>query len=318
MRIEVLKGDIKVTKKQPVAQIRNVKKKIGKKEIIHGISLDVYPGEVFGFLGPNGAGKTTMIRMLVGLMKKSEGEILIQGFDIEKEFEEAIRHIGGIIENPEMYKYLTGYDNLVHYARMHPDKISEERVKEVVTLVGLEERINEKVQGYSLGMRQRLGVAQALLHSPSLLILDEPTNGLDPAGIREIRQYIRHIAHTEGLAVFVSSHLLSEMQLMCDRIGIIKEGSLVSVETVDDFVNSKSNAVFRFEVDRAEEVYQYMRVFIKEYDFKLINDKLEVTCERVEIPLLIETIVKAGFLIYSVSNHETTLEEKFLEMTEGN
>ncbi|WP_241773369.1 ABC transporter ATP-binding protein [Bacillus sp. LL01] len=307
-----------MTKKQPVAQIRNVKKKIGKKEIIHGISLDVYPGEVFGFLGPNGAGKTTMIRMLVGLMKKSEGEILIQGFDIEKEFEEAIRHIGGIIENPEMYKYLTGYDNLVHYARMHPDKISEERVKEVVTLVGLEERINEKVQGYSLGMRQRLGVAQALLHSPSLLILDEPTNGLDPAGIREIRQYIRHIAHTEGLAVFVSSHLLSEMQLMCDRIGIIKEGSLVSVETVDDFVNSKSNAVFRFEVDRAEEVYQYMRVFIKEYDFKLINDKLEVTCERVEIPLLIETIVKAGFLIYSVSNHETTLEEKFLEMTEGN
>ncbi|WP_368505583.1 ABC transporter ATP-binding protein [Alkalihalophilus sp. As8PL] len=307
-----------MTKKQPVAQIRNVKKKIGKKEIIHGISLDVYPGEVFGFLGPNGAGKTTMIRMLVGLMKKSEGEILIQGFDIEKEFEEAIRHIGGIIENPEMYKYLTGYDNLVHYARMHPDKISEERVKEVVTLVGLEERINEKVQGYSLGMRQRLGVAQALLHSPSLLILDEPTNGLDPAGIREIRQYIRHIAHTEGLAVFVSSHLLSEMQLMCDRIGIIKEGRLVSVETVDDFVNSKSNAVFRFEVDRAEEVYQYMRGFIKEYDFKLINDKLEVTCERVEIPLLIETIVKAGFLIYSVSNHETTLEEKFLEMTEGN
>lgn len=242
---------------QPIAQIINVKKSIGNTPIIHGISLDIYPGEVFGFLGPNGAGKTTMIRMLVGLMKMSEGEIYIQGHHIQRDFEKAIAQVGGIIENPEMYSYLTGLENLKHYARLTPKDIPKKRLEEIIKLVGLEKRIDEKVKGYSLGMRQRLGIAQALLHSPSLLILDEPTNGLDPAGIREIRQYIRRIAHEENLAVFVSSHLLSEMQLMCDRIGIIQHGRLIRVEKIQDLVSENIDLTVKLKLPLLKKLSSY-------------------------------------------------------------
>lgn len=169
-------------KQKPIVQIKNLSKTIGKKTIIDDISFDVYPGEVYGFLGPNGAGKTTTIRMIVGLISITKGEILINGISIEKDFEKAISYVGGIVENPEMYKFLTGYQNLIHYARMQ--NVKKERLDAVIQLAGLENRIHDKVKTYSLGMRQRLGVAQALLHSPKLLILDEPTNGLDPAGIK--------------------------------------------------------------------------------------------------------------------------------------
>ncbi len=300
-----------------MAQLIDVKKRIGKKDIIKGISLNIYPGEVFGFLGPNGAGKTTMIRMLVGLMKQTEGQILIKGHDVEKEFEKAIIHVGGIIENPEMYKFLSGYDNLVHYSRMLPTPATKERMQELIELVGLSGRINEKVQGYSLGMRQRLGIAQALLHAPSLLILDEPTNGLDPAGIREIRQYIRRIAHEEGMAVFVSSHLLSEMQLLCDRIGIIQEGNLRSVETVQDFVHSEARHIVKIEVRPREDLGQTMNDVLLDVEWNLTGDIVEVKCSRVETPSIVKELVEHGFDIYNITIEQKTLEDKFLEMTEG-
>ncbi|TXK89538.1 ABC transporter ATP-binding protein, partial [Parageobacillus sp. SY1] len=217
----------------PLLQLKNVRKDIGKKTIIHDLSLEVFPGEVFGFLGPNGAGKTTTIRMIVGLMGITSGEVLINGISIQKDFEKAIQHVGAIVENPEMYKFLTGYQNLLHYARMAKG-VTKERIDEVVKLVGLEKRIHDKVKTYSLGMRQRLGLAQALLHRPSLLILDEPTNGLDPAGIREIRDYLRKLAKEEGLGIIVSSHLLSEMEMMCDRFAIIQHGRLVGIESVQE------------------------------------------------------------------------------------
>ncbi len=175
---------------EPVVRLKNVTKRIGKKTIIDDLTFDVPQGEIFGFLGPNGAGKTTTIRMMVGLMSITQGDIWIQGKSIHSQFKQAIRHVGAIVENPELYKYLSGYRNLIHYARMTPG-VSKQRIDEVVQLVRLEERIHDKVGTYSLGMRQRLGVAQALLHRPSLLILDEPTNGLDPAGIRELRDYLR-------------------------------------------------------------------------------------------------------------------------------
>lgn len=174
----------------PVVQIRNLSKKIGKKTIIDRLNLDVYPGEVFGFLGPNGAGKTTTIRMMVGLISMTEGDVAYKGISVKTRFSEAIAHVGAIVENPEMYKYLSGCQNLQQYARM-VGGITPGRIQEVVRLVGLEQRIHDKVRTYSLGMRQRLGLAQALLHEPAVLILDEPTNGLDPAGIREIRHYLR-------------------------------------------------------------------------------------------------------------------------------
>jgi ABC-2 type transport system ATP-binding protein len=301
--------------KKPIVEIKNLKKVIGDKTIIHGISMDVFPGEVFGFLGPNGAGKTTTIRMMVGLMGITEGQVLINGFSIEKNFEKAISHVGGIIENPEMYKFLSGYDNLLQYARMLPVPVKKERINEIVKLVGLEKRIHEKVKGYSLGMRQRLGLAQALLHSPALLILDEPTNGLDPAGIREIRTYIRKIAHEEGIAVFVSSHMLSEMQLMCDRIGIIQDGHLVSVETVGDFVGDKVNTVI--EVEPIEKAREFIETTHPDLNPTVNGNELLVSATREKVPALVKALAENEFSIYKISSGNRTLEEKFLEMTEG-
>ncbi|QOR66164.1 ABC transporter ATP-binding protein [Cytobacillus suaedae] len=304
--------------KQPVVELIDVKKRIGKSEIIKGISLKVYPGEVFGFLGPNGAGKTTTIRMMVGLMDITEGEILINNVSIKRNFEKAIAHVGGIIENPEMYKFMSGYDNLIHYARMASTKISRERMNEIVKLVGLEKSIMKKVGSYSLGMRQRLGLAQALLHSPKLLILDEPTNGLDPAGIREIRNYIRRIAHEENIAVFVSSHLLSEMQLMCDRIGIIQHGKLISVETVGDFVGSSVKEKTRFYVKEVKKAVAIITSNFEMLDVKEEQeDSISLTVNKDEIAEINEVLVKNNIKVYGIISAQTTLEEKFLEITEG-
>ena len=219
-----------------VVQLQNATKRIGNKNIVNDLSFDIPAGEVFGFLGPNGAGKTTTIRMMVGLIKISQGDIIIKGHSITKDFSKAIRSVGAIVENPDLYKYLTGYQNLKHYARMVPG-VSNARINEMVEIMGLKDRIQDKVKTYSLGMRQRLGIAQALLHRPPLLILDEPTNGLDPAGIHELRNYLKKLAHEEGVAVFVSSHLLSEMELMCDRVGVLQNGKLVSIQSIKDFVH---------------------------------------------------------------------------------
>src|SRR5690625_4982327 len=186
-------------------ELDNVRKKIGNKEIIKGLTFSINKGEVFGFIGPNGAGKTTTIRMMVGLMKLTEGDVRILGNSIQTNYKEAVREVGAIVENTEMYPFMTGWQNLKHYARMIPG-ITDERIKEVIALVGLEKPIKQKVARYSLGMRQRLGIAQALLHKPSILILDEPTNGLDPAGIREIDRKSTRLN---------SSHVASSYAVFC-------------------------------------------------------------------------------------------------------
>ncbi|RWZ54548.1 ABC transporter ATP-binding protein [Halobacillus fulvus] len=294
-----------------VVEIKNVKKRIGKKEIIHGISTKLYPGEVFGFLGPNGAGKTTMIRMMVGLTKVSEGQIFINGHSITTDFEKAVRHVGGIIENPEMYKHLTGYENLRQYERLFPDPLPAGRVDEVVKLVGLEKRIHEKVKSYSLGMRQRLGIAQALLHKPSLLILDEPTNGLDPSGIREIRQYIRRIAKEEQMAVFVSSHLLSEMQLMCDRIGIIQNGHLIRVEKTEALVHSGNQEVLINAAPSSK-----VKDLLGDRSYQQTEDGFIVQAEKDELPELIRYLLKHDIDLFEITPIKKTLEDSFLQMTE--
>jgi ABC-2 type transport system ATP-binding protein len=217
----------------PVVQVNHVTKRVGSRTIVDGISFDLYPGEVFGLIGPNGAGKTTTIRMMVGLVGMTGGDVLIRGSSIKRQFREAVRHIGAIVENPEMYPYLTGYRNLMQYARM-ASACGKERIDEIVRLVGLENRIHDRVKTYSLGMRQRLGVAQALLHQPSVLILDEPTNGLDPAGIRDMRRLLRQLAAERQIAVMVSSHMLSEMELLCDRFGVVQEGRVNGTFTMDE------------------------------------------------------------------------------------
>ncbi|NMD72620.1 ABC transporter ATP-binding protein [Bacillus sp. DNRA2] len=303
---------------EPIISLRNVTKKVGKTTIIDNLTFDVPQGEIFGFLGPNGAGKTTTIRMIVGLMSITKGQIFIKGKNIKTDFEQAIRHIGAIVESPEMYKYLSGYHNLVHYARMVPG-VTKERIDEVVSLVKLENRIHDKVKKYSLGMRQRLGVAQALLHRPSLLILDEPTNGLDPAGIRELRDYLRHLARTEGITVVVSSHLLSEMELMCDRVAILQRGKLVNVMPIEQITQGNEQA--QTYVIQAQPQEQALET-IREMDgvqAANITEKgfIEFITEHERIPDILERLMHNKVRIYGVQMISQSLEERFLEITGG-
>jgi ABC-2 type transport system ATP-binding protein len=303
--------------KQPVVQLDHITKVIGNKTIIDQLSFELFPGEVVGFLGPNGAGKTTTIRMIVGLMAPTAGEILIQGIDVQQDFEKAISHVGAIVENPELYKYMSGYKNLLHYARM-VDGVTEERIDEVIELVGLQNRIEQKVSTYSLGMRQRLGLAQALLHRPSLLILDEPTNGLDPAGIREFRDYLRMVADKEDVCVLVSSHLLSEIELMCDRTLIIQSGKLIGekqIQKEEETAEAKKQIV-QFQVNPVEKAISILQ--LQKIVLLYSNQtSFEIEIERDNIPKLVKNLVAEDVSIFAVETRVKSLEDEFLEITGG-
>ncbi|MCM3741309.1 ABC transporter ATP-binding protein [Oceanobacillus luteolus] len=293
-------------------QLTNVSKRIGKKEIIKDLSFSINRGEVFGFIGPNGAGKTTTIRMMVGLMKITEGDIHILGKSIKSDFKQAIREVGAIVENPELYPFLTGAQNLKQYARMIPG-VTQKDIDEAVRLVGMEKALNEKVGRYSLGMRQRIGIAQAILHKPSILILDEPTNGLDPAGIREIRQYIRKLAAEKNVAVIISSHLLSEIELMCDRIGIIKNGELVATQDVRENTSSTTQTLLQVEME-ATPLDKALEIINEKTTAAQTNNKITFEIEKEHIPALISNLVEQNILIYEVSVTKSTLEDKFFDL----
>jgi ABC-2 type transport system ATP-binding protein len=295
-----------------VVELKNVTKVIKGKKIIDNLSFDIYEGEVFGFLGPNGAGKTTTIRMIVGLMGITSGDIVICGKNVKKDFEGALRQVGGIVENPELYKFLTGYENLKQYARMVKG-ITKEKIDEIVELVGLTPRIHDKVKTYSLGMRQRLGIAQSLLHDPKVMILDEPTNGLDPAGIREVRDHLRMLTKEKGMAVIVSSHLLSEMEMMCDRIAIIKQGKLVDVQNIRDFVQDQKQKYY-IEVNK-ESINKLSNEVLNGITIVPRESGIEVELEKENVPLLIRQLVENNVEIFEVKVISKTLEERFLEIT---
>lgn len=295
---------------QPVVELKHLSKTIGQKKIIDDLNLSLYPGQITGFLGPNGAGKTTTIRMMVGLMNPTSGDVVIEGVSLKEDFERGIAKVGVIVENPEMYKFISGYKNLVHFARMH-EGVTKERIDEVVNQVGMQNRIHEKVSTYSLGMRQRLGLAQALLHRPKFLILDEPTNGLDPAGIREFRMHLRSIAEKEGVSVFVSSHMLSEIELMCDRIAVIQNGKLIDIR---DMAKTRESHYYieALPLDTAE-------AFLKEEGFTVesYKDGFIINAEKEQIPALIQQFAGREQQLFAVQPHRKTLEDEFLEMTGG-
>ncbi|MDF2717676.1 MAG: transporter ATP-binding protein [Paenibacillus sp.] len=292
--------------------VQGLKKVIGKREIIESIDFELRRGEVFGFLGPNGAGKTTTIRMLVGLIKPTAGTIRICGYDIDKQFPEAMVNMGCIVENPELYKYLSGWSNLQYFARM-ADGIDEERIKEVVQLVGLSARIHDKVKTYSLGMRQRLGIAQALLGRPKVLILDEPTNGLDPSGIREMREFIRYLAEKEGLSVLVSSHLLSEIQLMCDRVAIISKGRIVQVGTVQNLLAEQEKVSWRLSPQPLGiQILQRLAGSVKAEGEIVTTPYIEQ-----EMGKWNRVLVESGVTVSEMSRKLPSLEDLFIELTGG-
>lgn len=295
-----------------VLEVKNLSKKLGKREIIKDISFYIKQGEIFGFLGPNGSGKTTTIRMLVDLISMDAGSITIMGKDIRQEREAALSHIGAVVENPELYNFLSGYENLMQIARIR--NISKDRVDEVIALVGLEKRINDKMKKYSLGMKQRLGLAAALLSKPDLLILDEPTNGLDPNGIQDFRFILKRLSREKGMSVFVSSHILAEVQNLCDTVAFIEEGSITTIETMEMVKKSTTYFLETNLNDKTSEILEsiegisIIKVIDHGYILELFNENPGQILKR---------IISYDIEVMSFARHEKGLEERYLELIKG-
>ncbi len=288
-----------------VLEIKSISKQIAGSDILKNISFEIEEGEIFGLIGPNGAGKTTLIRVICGLMKKNAGEIRIMNHEVGTSFVQAIQHVGAIIENPSFYNYLTGWQNLELYANLYSN-ISSDRIEEVVELVNLTERIDDKVDTYSLGMKQRLGIAQAILHRPKILILDEPTNGLDPEGMHDLRNHLLYLAKEENISILISTHLLSEVEMLCDRIGIIKAGELLEVKSV-----KTDNHVLVIEVD---DVQQALIVLNAEYEvISHMDNLIRLSVEKKEIPRLNEMLVMNKVNVFQLAYDQNQLENTFLQ-----
>lgn len=291
-----------------ILKCENINKKFGKKQILKNVSLEVNEGDILGFIGPNGAGKTTTIKMILGLQSIDSGNVYINGYNIKKDFAQAIERVGGVVENPDLYMYLTGYENLKLISNLYKN-ISKERINEVVDLVKLNVRINDKVSKYSLGMKQRLGIAAALINKPNLLILDEPTNGLDPEGIKELRDILKELALKENVGIIVSSHNLSELESFCNKIVIIKNGEIVETNNLTNF--KKVEESYIIEVDDISK--------IKDVEFEKIDENnIRIHIDKKEIPEVIKKLVQNDIKIYMVKEETITLEDAFLKKTGGN
>ncbi len=294
-------------------RLEGVSKVIKKRKIVDNINMVVNSGEIVGFLGPNGAGKTTTIKMIMGLFSISSGNIKVSGHSVKDNFEKAMLNVGGIVENPDLYKGLTARQNLEYFAQFYgPDAVKN--IDAVVELVKMKENIDRKIKTYSLGMRQRIGLAQAIVHMPPLLILDEPTNGLDPIGIKDLREMLKNLAHNAGSGVLISSHLLSEMELMCDRIYVIDNGKIIGEKSMgtDDQVEVFSHT---FITDNNEAVLQKFKALGTNCD--LMPEGVNLVIASNEIPNIIADLMANNIKIYAVNREQRTLEQDFITMTSG-
>ena len=224
----------------PVLKLNNVTKIYNKKKVVDNLSLMLFEGEIFGFIGPNGAGKSTTIKMICGLTNITSGSIFINGYSIDKNYKKAIANVGAVVEEPRLYPYLTGKANLKLFASFY-GPVAKSRIPNIIKILKMEEFINKKVSTYSLGMKQRLGIAQAMLNKPKLMILDEPTNGLDPEGIKDIRNLLLTLAKREKMAIIVSSHNLSELEQICNQVAVLRSGKLLSFRNMSDINSQMEN-----------------------------------------------------------------------------
>ena len=279
-----------------VLEVKNINKFFGKKQILKDISFDIEEGEILGFVGPNGSGKTTTIKIILGLQKASSGEVYINGENVKENFEKAIRKVGAIVESPDMYMYLSGLDNLKLVANYY--NISHDKIDSIVEFVGLKDRIKDTVSKYSLGMRQRLGIAQAILNKPNLLIVDEPTNGLDPSGIIEFRKMLKELAKKEKMSIFISSHNLAEIENICDKVLLINEGEIVSLDVLHE-KNDKDK--YKLELNSTKKLENKENIEIIDENF------INYYGEKEDIAKFIEFLVSKKIKIYSVVKDKESL-----------
>jgi len=289
-------------------------KRYGTRWAVRDLQLRVHRGDVFGFLGPNGAGKSTTIRMLLSLIRPTTGEVRLFGHPLRGDRRRALASVGGIVEKPDFYAYLSAVRNLEIVGALYGG-VKRSRITEVLELVGLEDRASDPVKAYSHGMKQRLGIAQALLADPQLVILDEPTGGLDPQGMKEIRELIIHLSRDRGKTIFLSSHLLYEIEQVATRMAIINQGTMIAQGRVDEMLSQGQYSVHLQAEPRekAESVLRRLRGTVK--SFERVNDEFRVSIDRTEIPRLQTALVGAGVRVYAIVPHRS-LEDYFLSITE--
>ncbi|MFD0714877.1 ABC transporter ATP-binding protein [Paenibacillus sp. GCM10027626] len=299
--------------KEWILQTERLTKKIGGTAVVNDVNIRMGKGDIYGFLGPNGAGKTTTIRMLLGLTRPTEGSVRIFGKELRKERIAVLRKVGSLVEYPSYYGHLNAIDNLEVVRRLL--EVPKSRIDEVLAIVRLTKDAKRAVKGYSLGMKQRLGIATALLGNPELLILDEPTNGLDPAGILEIRELIKSLPKERGVAILVSSHLLSEIEQMATRVGIITKGRLIFQDGIE-VLRQQARSRIRLGVSEPEAAWQLLLAKGHRVDW----DRRQLSAEGAtddQIAAMVAELVSSRFAVYRVEEEKASLESIFLDMTGG-
>lgn len=300
-----------------IIKVNNLSKQYRELKAVDDISFTVHAGDIYGFLGQNGAGKSTTIRMLLTLIEPTAGTIELFGKNLYSHRKEVLRQIGAVIEKPDLYKYLTAYENLSLFARMSGVTVTEKKLNDQLEQVGLAKRAHSKVRTFSQGMKQRLGIAIALIHDPQLIILDEPTNGLDPQGIADIRNLILHLSRHQGKTILVSSHLLHEIELIANRMLIIDKGKKIMEGTVAELVDP-ANTIVHLEVTNPQEVLSWLQqsrwsANVYEQDKQVILLRMNKT----QVPALTTDLVNAGANIMSLQP-QNSLESYFLSLTTEN
>lgn len=296
-----------------ILQVKNLSKTFGKHVVVDDVSFDIEEGEIFGFLGPNGAGKSTTIKMICGLIKPTKGDIFINSFNIKDNKKQALSSVGAIIEAPGLYTYMTGRQNLMQLARLY--KVDKSRITEIIKLIGLESRIDDLVRKYSLGMKQRLGLGLALLSNPKLLILDEPTNGLDTNGIIEFRQLIKDLSSKYGTTILISSHILSEIQKICDRVAFINNGKIQMIKNLNDIVTTLPRYII---TDIKEGDYKKIDFskfnYIKSHEFKDLKIRISYTGKTTDINEFINYLFINHIPYSECYKEKINIEEEYLKI----
>lgn len=291
---------------QKILECQNLCKSFGKKQILKDVSFEIDEGDILAFIGPNGSGKTTTIKLILGLQNIDSGSVKINGYDVEKDFVKSIEKVGAIVENPDTYMYLSGWQNLKLVANLYKG-VTDDDLKAIVQTVGLENRIHDKVSKYSLGMRQRLGIARVLINKPNLLVLDEPTNGLDPEGIKDLRILLKRLAK-EGMGILISSHNLAELESFCNKVLIIDNGVILEKSEVKKFKDNDNKYLFK--VDNTKNIKL-------DGMYEVTKTTFCINGEKESIASIIKTLVNEDIKIYEVTLTELTLEEAFLKKTGG-
>ena len=287
-----------------VLEVKNVSKRYKDYTALDDVTFSLNEGEIIGLVGPNGAGKTTFMRIIVGLTKKYEGEVILKDNT----------SIGCVIETPSFYPFMTGYENLKYFAELN--QVNVKKVMETIELLKLKDALNKKVKGYSLGMRQRLGIAAALLREPKLLVLDEPTNGLDPAGIHELREYIKEIAVKNKITILISSHILSELEKICDRAVIIQNGKVIQMLDINKFNNSK-DTILKIETNEPKVAVNIFKINnIRVVDVK--KDSVSIASDKEKIGQIVEMLNNNNIKITSIFEDKKSLEDTFLDLVQEN